>query len=135
MLRSCLHDLRRPLSCCISALFIVAASLANGQEDAEDSPYRPGLIATYSAGDRSITRIDDVVAFDWQSAACDPRSPPGEFSADWRGRLWARGAGSYRLLCYAQGEVEVKLAGKTVVSGKSAQPQWLTSESLNLDFD
>ena len=53
----------------------------------------------------------------------------------WRGRLWARGAGSYRLLCYGQGEVDVKLAGKTVLSGQAEQPQWLTSQPLNLDFD
>ena len=34
------------------------------------------------------------------------------------------------------GEVEIKLAGKTVrFQGKTPQPQWLTSQPLDLDFD
>jgi mono/diheme cytochrome c family protein/cytochrome c553 len=117
------------------ALVAVLLSSAFAQEDDEDSPYRPGLIATYTATDRSIIRVDETIAFDWKDAVCDPRLPAGNFSASWRGRLWARGAGSYRLLCYAHGEVEIKLAGKTVVSGKAEQPQWLTSQPLNLEFD
>src|SRR5262245_25063819 len=89
---------------CCAALVLSTA----GQEDAEDSPYRPGLVATYSAGGATITRIDEVVAFDWQDAACDPRMLAGEFAAEWRGRLWARGAGSYTIACYVQGEVKVR---------------------------
>src|SRR5262245_2925239 len=108
---------------------------ATGQEVDEGSTYRPGLIATYAAGGKSVVRTDEVVAFDWQDAACDERLPPGEFSAAWRGRLWARGAGSYRLYCYAQGEVSVALAGKRVISGHAEQPQWLASEPLELEFD
>jgi mono/diheme cytochrome c family protein len=108
---------------------------AKGQEDAEDSPHRPGLVATYSAAVQSVVRTDEIVAFDWQDAACDSRLPAGEFSANWHGRLWAQGAGVYRLACFAQGEVELKLAGKTVISGRATQPQWLESEPLTLEFD
>jgi mono/diheme cytochrome c family protein len=83
----------------------------------------------------TITRADEVVAFDWQNAACDPRLPAGDFSAEWRGRLWARGAGSYTLACYVQGEVTIKLAGNTVISGRAEQPRWMTSEPVGLEFD
>src|SRR4051794_29424682 len=89
---------------------LVSAGWCGAQEEAEDSPFRPGLIATYSAGGQSATRVDEVVAFDWQNAAADERLPSGEFTATWHGRLWARGAGEYRLSCYVQGEVAIKLA-------------------------
>ena len=137
MFRSGLGNGRQLPFVSAAALIVMAAvlSLVRAQEDDEDSPYRPGLTATYAVGGHSVARIDETIAFDLRDAACDPRLPPGGFSAVWRGRLWARGAGSYRLLCYGQGEVEIKLAGKTVVAGKAEQPQWLTSQPLDLDFD
>src|SRR5437660_11890938 len=82
---------------------------AVAQEDDQDSPYKPGLVAAYRSAGQSATKIDEVIAFDWQDAACDSRLPPGDFAATWRGRLWARGAGAYRLLCYGQGEIEIKI--------------------------
>ncbi|HEY2413075.1 MAG TPA: PA14 domain-containing protein [Pirellulaceae bacterium] len=111
------------------------AMAAVAQEEAEDSPFRPGLVATYSAGGQAATRVDEVVAFDWQDAAADERLAAGEFAATWRGRLWARGAGEYRLSCYVQGEVEIKLGGKTLIEGRSEQPGWLESQPVALDFD
>src|SRR4051812_32688942 len=106
-------------SACAAFVFAcsVAISVAGAQEDAEDSPYRPGLIATYTAGQSSITRVDELVAFDWQNAACDPRLPPGEFAATWNGRLWARGAGKYTVACFVQGDVTINVAGKPVITG------------------
>src|SRR4029079_15712670 len=70
---------------CIPALTLSLglSKPANAQEDAEDSPYRPGLIATYALGDQRATRTDEVIAFDWQTAACDPRLPAGPFTAGW----------------------------------------------------
>src|SRR5262245_38738622 len=85
------------------------------QDDAEDSPYRPGLLRTYSADNKTAVRTDEVVAFDWQDAACDARVRPGDFRATWRGRLWARGAGKYVIACYVQGDVAIQLAGQTVL--------------------
>src|SRR5438067_13934340 len=90
---------------------LLAVSLAVAQDD-EDSPFRPGLAATYTAGGRSVQRIDEVVAFDWADAAADPRLANGPFSTSWRGRLWAKASGTYRIACYVQGQVEIKLAGK-----------------------
>jgi len=117
------------------ALFFASHEAAKGQDEAEDSPYHPGLVATYRVGNQSATRSDETIAFDWQDAACDPRLAAGKFTAQWRGRLWARGAGSYTLACYVQGEVTVTLAGKTVISGRAEQPKWLSSQPLELEFD
>ncbi|HZN35886.1 MAG TPA: c-type cytochrome, partial [Pirellulaceae bacterium] len=117
-------------------LLLLGALPANAQEEAdEENPYRPGLVATYSAAGLAATRLDETVAFDWQDAAPDPRLPAGEFSAIWRGRLWAQADGKYQLLCFAQGSVEVKLAGKTVLTGQAESPQWLSSQPLELTFD
>jgi mono/diheme cytochrome c family protein len=117
------------------AAFLCTVAVGNAQEEAEDSPFRPGLVATYSAGGQSVTRVDEVVAFEWLNASADQRLLAGEFKATWRGRLWARGAGEYRLSCYVQGEVAVKLAGKTLIEGRSDQPAWLESPTVALDFD
>src|SRR5262245_17598750 len=114
------------LGACVAPL--ATAQGENVQEDNEDSPFRPGLAATYTAGGKSITRTDELLAFDWQNAACDPRLPAGEFAADWRGRLWTKSVGSHCLHCFLQGDVTIKLAGKTIIDGKAAQPQWLSSE-------
>ncbi len=115
------------------------AALADGaaaqDEAAEDNPFRTGLIATYSAGGKTLTRLNETVAFDWQDAAPDPRLPAGEFAAVWRGRLWAQAPGRYQLFCFGQGAVEIKLAGAAVLSGQADQPGWLNSQPLELPFD
>src|SRR6188474_339201 len=100
----------------------VLAMSASAQEE-DESPFLPGLVATYASGDSSATRTDEVIAFDWQAAAPDPRLASGDFKARWRGRLMTAPPGSYRLHCYVQGRVEIKLAGKTVVSGRAENPQ------------
>ena len=38
----------------------IALSSARAQEEDEESPYRPGLIATYSAGGQSAVRTDEA---------------------------------------------------------------------------
>jgi mono/diheme cytochrome c family protein len=121
----------------LQPLVLLAAlgSPAAGQEEDEQSPYRPGLAATYAVGGKTATRTDEVLAFDWQDAACEERLPAGEFTATWRGRLWARGSGTYRLQCYVQGEVAIRIAGKQVISGEATEPRWLVSEPQELEFD
>src|SRR5437773_10190019 len=67
---------------------ILVAAPAAAQDNDEDSPFRPGLVATYTADGKSVQRIDELVAFDWQDAAPDPRLAAQPFSTIWRGRLW-----------------------------------------------
>jgi mono/diheme cytochrome c family protein len=113
---------------------LAALSLPAAAQDDEESPHRPGLVATYSAAGVSATRTDELLAFDWQDAAPDLRLPAGEFTAAWRGRLWTQTRGTYRLACYVQGQAELKLAGQAVLSGKADQPGWIFSQPLELEF-
>jgi mono/diheme cytochrome c family protein len=115
-------------------LAAMAAPVA-AQEDQEDNPYRPGLVAAYSAGQASASRIDEVIAFDWQDASADPRLPAGPFSGVWRGRLWTQSPGRHTLACYVLGQVELKLGGRVVLAGQADQPQWIVSQPLELPFD
>jgi mono/diheme cytochrome c family protein len=128
---------RRLLSMLIPSLVVgcLTASPALAQEDDEESPYRPGLVATYTSRQSSATRLDETIAFDWQGAACDPRLAPGPFIATWRGRLWARGSGTYRLACYVHGKLSIAVAGKTILAADAAEPKWLLAEPLVLEFD
>ena len=104
-------------------------------DEEDEFPYRPGLVAEYRAGDRSVTRVDPVVAFDWEEGSCDLRLPGGPFQATWRGRLWTREMGSYRLLCYGQGRVRLHLAGKRLIEADLPVAGWAVSEAVELPFD
>ena len=123
----------------IALVFLVGslfAAAAAAQKEDEESPYRPGLIATFAAGkpDAAI-RIDETVSFDWADAAPDPRLPAGQFAATWRGRLWTQSSGTHRLAVFVQGQVSLKLDGKEVITGTAAEPRWLVSAELDLPFD
>jgi mono/diheme cytochrome c family protein len=131
------------------AVFLIAAGLqlftfapcTFGQDEfEEESPYAPGLVATMQAtGDASatppITRIDESLAFDWESAAPDPRLPADSFTATWRGRLWTQAPGRYELAVYAGGgKVSLRLAGKEVLTGDAAAAGWIRTEPIDLEF-
>src|SRR5262245_38142188 len=89
----------------LAMLTLIGLCSISVAQDDEESPYRPGLVANYSSGGISATRTDELLTFDWQDASPDPRLPAGEFTANWRGRLWTQTPGKYRLYCFAQGEV------------------------------
>ncbi len=106
----------------------------------EESPYAPGLVATIrgaegTAATEPITRIDESLAFDWESAAPDSRLPAGNFTATWRGRLWTQAPGRYQLAVYTGGgSVSLRLAGKEVLTGDAAAAGWIRTEPLELEF-
>ncbi|MBX9787909.1 MAG: c-type cytochrome [Pirellulales bacterium] len=102
-----------------------------------------GLISEYATdadatGDghpaRVVRRVDPAIAFDWQRATPDVRWPAGPFRVHWRGLLGTQAAGRYRLHAFAGGSVVIRLAGKTVLEGSRAEPGWLASESLELEY-
>jgi mono/diheme cytochrome c family protein len=121
---------------CLGAIVLSAAA----QEDfEEESPYAPGLVATFQQANANaaekVTRIDEALAFDWAAAAPDPRLPAGNFTAMWRGRLWTQVPGRYELAVYAGGgKVSLRLAGKEVLAGTAAAADWLRSEPIDLEF-
>ena len=110
--------------------------LAQDEADVEDSPYRSGLVARY-AGDNgaSAVRIDEAIAFQWQSAAPDPRLVPGTFTVTWTGRLLTQVPGSYALRVYAGGgRFSLKLAGKLLIKGEAQEPKWFAAEPVEFAF-
>lgn len=116
----------------IVLLPLLAASVVFAQDD--DEELAPGLIAEYTAGDRSVRRIDGDVAFDWQAGSPDVRLPAGPFSARWSGQILLRAEGKYRWHAYLTGEVTVRVKDIVVLQGKVEQPQWITGEETELSF-
>lgn len=110
-----------------------AAALA--QEDDEDNPFRPGLVANYLQAGRTVTRIEASPALAWEEVPPDIRFLPGEVEVVWRGRLLTQGADTYQLHFYAVGDVEIMLGERVVIEGKSAQRQWFSSAPLKLPHD
>lgn len=117
------------LTVCVSLRFVMA------QDEDEEVPYRPGLIAEYSdPSQHSFRQLDEAIAFQWEDRAPDRRIAAGNFDVRWRGRIFVQGAGEYRLALHASGEVEVKLAGKVVIPRQEADG-WVFSQPVSLEFD
>jgi mono/diheme cytochrome c family protein/glucose/arabinose dehydrogenase len=117
---------------------IVAISVSNSGHvwaSDEDDSRTPGLIARYSAGDRSIERVDSDVQFDWERDAPDQRLPSGPFAAHWTGKLLIRSENRPRLHLFLRGEASIALDGRVVLMGSRDQPGWISSEPLDLDAD
>lgn len=112
-----------------------SAGLLVAQEEDEENPHLPGLVASYSdSTGHSFRRLDEAIVFYWDDASPDKRISADSFVTQWRGKLFAQGAGDYRLALHASGEVEVKLAGKVVISRQLAKG-WVFSQTVTLEFD
>lgn len=116
--------------------FSLATCAVTAQDkDEEEVPYLPGLIATYSdRSEHSFQRLDEAIAFHWGEGSPDSRVAATDFTVHWRGKLFAQGEGAYHLAVHASGEVEIKLAGKMVISRQEANG-WVFSEPITLEFD
>jgi len=103
--------------------------------EVEPDQLRPGLIATFTAEDgTTVRRRQRQIAHHWAGAAPDQRLPKGEFSANYRGRVWIQVPGEYRFSVYAVGKVRLTLAGKPILAGQAAAPRWQHSEPVDLEF-
>ncbi len=118
---------------------IAVSALAGGttraaaQEGAEDSPFLPGLVARYTdAKGHTAVRVDPQLGFHWAEVTPDPRLDAGDFRVTWQGRLLVHARGEYRFALFANGEVELKVAGKVVVARKILREGWLESAPLSL---
>ena len=120
-----------PFTALCSWIGIAEFSVAQVDEN-EDFP--SGLHAVYEAEGRQVERIDPDIAFDWGTAAADPRLPAGPFTATWTGQLLIRERGRYKIHVYLQGDINVTLDGKPVASGRRNKTGWLTSNHINLTF-
>jgi len=108
-------------------------AIVHAQFDEDDDLAR-GLLARYTAGQRSIQRVDATVSHIWESAAPDPRLPSGPFEAVWDGTLLIRQQTHYQIHAYLQGEVDVEIDGQDVLSGKMSETGWISGPVVELDF-
>jgi mono/diheme cytochrome c family protein len=112
-----------------------SSALLCAQEHDEEDPFLSGLIAKYSdSAQHSFRRRDEAIAFHWNENAPDSRIAADHFEVYWRGKLYAQGAGEYRLAVHVSGEVEIKLAGKVAIPKQKASG-WVFSELIALEFD
>ncbi|MEX0726286.1 MAG: c-type cytochrome [Planctomycetaceae bacterium] len=113
---------------------LATPSFAQEDDDEFDDEDQNGLLVAYSSGDVSVQQLDDIVSVDWQNDSPDPRIAADEFTADWAGRLLIRQAGKYRLHLYLAGRASVAMDNRSLFSGSSVTPGWMTSDEFDLDF-
>ncbi|MFQ5730665.1 MAG: PA14 domain-containing protein, partial [Planctomycetaceae bacterium] len=111
-------------------LVLIAAIVtpASAQDD-DDDDFRPGLHAKYTAGKKTVERIDPDIAFDWGTAAPDQRLPAGAFTAEWTGKLLVKKSAAYTFHGYAAGDIALEIDGKPVLTGKRQSPGWLSGKT------
>ncbi|MGE5194837.1 MAG: PA14 domain-containing protein, partial [Deltaproteobacteria bacterium] len=109
-------------------------SSASAADDDDDEDFHPGLVAQYTAGHRTIDRIDHDVQFVWAARSPDARLPAGRFSAHWTGQILIRTEGKHAFHLYLQGEATVTLNGKPVVSGRRDAPGWVEGDAVAVEF-
>lgn len=97
----------------IAAAQLLTAGL-QAQDNDEDFP--PGLLATYSVGNSSVSRVDPAIQFAWGSAVPDARLPAGQFSARWTGMILLREPGRHTFHAMVNGHVTVEIDEQTVLS-------------------
>ncbi|MGD9723202.1 MAG: c-type cytochrome [Pirellulales bacterium] len=111
-----------------------AGAAAQDPDEDEDNPYRAGAISRYEQpGGLSHRALAEVVHLSADEVAALPLSP-GPFSATFEAQLLVQSPGAHRVLVYAAGHVQVKLAGTTVLDAAAAEPKWLDSAAIDLPF-
>ncbi|MDP7205520.1 MAG: hypothetical protein QGH11_08130, partial [Pirellulaceae bacterium] len=87
-------------------LFACLARQLPGQD--EDLEYQDGLLATYRDSEAGrVTRVEKVMALNWQRGLPDARLSGNGFSGHWQGYVLIRSAGDYRFFLYTQGTVRL----------------------------
>ena len=99
-----------------------------------DGEFRPGLVAAYTAGTRTVERIDDDISFDWGPSAADQRLSTGKFSARWNGQLLVRQPGRYRLHAFIRGKISVRIGDREVLRAEADKPGWHSGAAFELAF-
>jgi mono/diheme cytochrome c family protein len=118
------------------ALFV--GGTANGMTPApdDDEPFLPGVAASYrDASGATAARLDHRLSFHWGGAPPDPRLAGGEFHAVWQGRVQTVAKGDYRFFAFGTGEVELKVAGQTVIARQAMRNDWRESPAVSLPAD
>lgn len=109
---------------------------ARADEEDDENPYRPGLVALYTdQRGREVSRVDSAPTFSGSLSEIDPRLAAGGHRIQWQGRLWVQQPGPHRLAVFASGRTRITLNNSQVIETSSARPSWSISGPLVLDFD
>jgi cbb3-type cytochrome oxidase cytochrome c subunit len=108
-------------------LALCCPSVALAQD--EDDEQRPGLIAVYKAGSRTISRVDDDIAFHWGPSSPDVRLPSAPFEVTWTGQIVIQSDEPIRFHADVQGTVEIRIDDEVVLQGENRERGWISGES------
>ncbi|MSR60134.1 MAG: c-type cytochrome [Planctomycetaceae bacterium] len=111
----------------------IGQACADDAADADGDELHPGLVARYSAGGKSIERVDPDVQFVWKNAVPDQRLAAGPFEARWTGQVLIRGDARHAFHLYLCGEATLTIDDKEVVEGAQAEPAWVAGVTLTLE--
>src|SRR4051812_35694081 len=108
--------------------FVLAGQPVATLAQDEDADSLPGLLARYQVGERSIERIDADVAVDLNRESPDPRLPSGRWSGLWTGQILIREDVAFQFHAFIEGQVSVKVGGRTVLAGQSQSAAWISGQ-------
>ncbi len=103
-------------------------------QDVDDDELSPGLRAEYLSGERTHSRIDGDIAFDWTSGSPALPLPERPFRVRWTGQLLLRSEGVYRFHAYLQGKLTVRVNDAVVLAGESETARWISGEDVEFSF-
>ncbi|MBM4074355.1 MAG: hypothetical protein FJ267_01765, partial [Planctomycetes bacterium] len=91
--------------------FCFSSSCCNSlfADDGDDENLRPGLLARYSSGDRTVDRVDSDISFEWFHQLPDERMRKEPFQAVWNGTILLREEGTTTFHAFVQGQIELRI--------------------------
>ena len=117
-----------------SALLLLSHATSFGQFD-EAAELPKGLVASYSAGDRSVERLEEAISYDWVTSLPDRRlwTADGDFKGQWKSQLLVRQEGRHRIHAFVQGTIRIEINGEVVLKAESKTPGWMSGEEFTPD--
>ncbi|MFO0947942.1 MAG: c-type cytochrome [Planctomycetota bacterium] len=113
--------------------FLAISANASDEDDEEEVTYLPGLVAEFSQGTRSFSRVDQDLRFDWGIESPDVGLSQGPFSVRWTGLLFVQKGGKYRLSADLGGRMQLRIGGDVDWKAEG-NGGVVVSETTDLDF-
>jgi cbb3-type cytochrome oxidase cytochrome c subunit len=128
----------------VSMIVLVATGPASAfhhnddQDENDQSPWRPGLIAEYRSDERTVTRIDHRLSFLLRPfEAPQYLIPADQWTVEWTGAIDVRVPGRYRFGASVLGRFRLTIQGTPVLnvdSGDSPVPVNRQGDPIDLPF-
>ena len=90
----------------LPALVLLACLAVQLEAQDAELEYEYGLTGTYRDSEGvEVTRVEDLLAFNWKDKLPDARLSGTDFRARWRGYVLIRSVGDYRFFLHGSGAV------------------------------